>query len=229
MDDSDNRRLNAFTRTRRYGEEHAAEHAPNSLGRELFNTLAGIIDELEGHASKQVTGVTNARHGTSNRTLARGSLRELMVAIKRTASALAQDVPNLEAKFRLPRPGSDLRLLSVARAFATEAAVYATQFTTYALPADFLTDFNNRINALAEAIDDQGSGQNNHVAAAAAIDDAIDRGVAVMRKLDALMKNKYAIQPAQLAEWASASHTERAPRARVAAPPSPPAPSPPAP
>jgi hypothetical protein len=52
----------------------------------------------------------------------------------------------------------------------------------------------------------------HHVAAGAAIDDAIDRGIEVVRKLDAIMKNKYANNASVLAEWTSASHTERAPR-----------------
>ena len=33
-----------------------------------------------------------------------------------------------------------------------------------------------------------------------------------VRKLDAIVRNKYANNPAPLAEWTSASHTERAPR-----------------
>jgi hypothetical protein len=45
-----------------------------------------------------------------------------------------------------------------------------------------------------------------------AIETEIDEGDATVRKLDAIMKNKYANNPAVLAEWTSASHTERAPR-----------------
>jgi hypothetical protein len=33
-----------------------------------------------------------------------------------------------------------------------------------------------------------------------------------VRKLDAIVRNKYANNPAVLAEWTSASHTERDPR-----------------
>ncbi len=45
-----------------------------------------------------------------------------------------------------------------------------------------------------------------------AIETTVDKGVAVINKLDAIMKNKYANDPATLAEWRTASRTERAPR-----------------
>ncbi|HMH44542.1 MAG TPA: hypothetical protein VK557_13710 [Pyrinomonadaceae bacterium] len=59
----------------------------------------------------------------------------------------------------------------------------------------------------------------NHVAAGAALDDAISLGLELVQKLDAIFRNKYANNPAVLAEWTSASHTERAPkRAKPTAP-----------
>jgi hypothetical protein len=58
---------------------------------------------------------------------------------------------------------------------------------------------------------------------------SIDRGINVVRKLDAIVKNKYANNPAVLGEWASASHNERAPRHKQTTAPQPPSPSPPSP
>ena len=47
------------------------------------------------------------------------------------------------------------------------------------------------------------------------------QGVEIVRKLDGIIKNKYANHPGVLAEWISASHVERAPRRRkVSEPPS---------
>ena len=75
--------------------------------------------------------------------------------------------------------------------------------------------WNRRLSA-------QSGGVGNHVAANAAIDDAVYRGMITVRKLDAIVRNKYANNPAVLAEWASASHTERAPRTPATTPPPPP-------
>jgi len=52
----------------------------------------------------------------------------------------------------------------------------------------------------------------------AAIDETIVRGVEIVRKLDAVVKDKYANNAAILAEWTSVSHTERNPRRAKAAP-----------
>jgi hypothetical protein len=153
-------------------------------------------------------------------------LRADLEAIARTARAMASDVPGLDDKFRLPRNTNDQHLLAAARAFAVDAVPLKAQFIAHELPADFLEDLNADIAALEAAIANQASGRGSHVSARAAIDDAIERADEVVRKLDAIVKNKYADNPMVLAQWLSASHTERAPRRRkTASPPSPPPPS----
>ena len=101
----------------------------------------------------------------------------------------------------------------------------SAQFIAHELPADFLTDLNTDIANLEAAISSQSGGVGDHVAARAAIDDAIDRGLVAVRKLDAIVKNKYANDAATLAEWISASHTERSPRTKATAAPAPPNPA----
>jgi len=206
-----------FARVQDFVSSHANDFAPTSLGKELSNTLATIVTELDGHASSEASGFGSERQGTSTRSLARAALREDLEAISRTARAMAGDVPGIDEKFRVPPPGNDQRLLSAARAFATDAAPFSAQFIAHELPADFLADLNADIAALEAAISAQSSGAGNHVAASAAIDDAIDRGVEIVRRLDAIVKNKYANSSSILAEWTSASHTERAPRGSAAA------------
>ena len=75
------------------------------------------------------------------------------------------------------------------------------------------------------AISAQAGGVGDHVAASAAMDDAFDRGMDLLRKLDAIMHNKYANNAGVLAEWTTASHVERAPK-RAKPEPSPPPPPP---
>jgi len=52
------------------------------------------------------------------------------------------------------------------------------------------------------------------------IDELIERGNDIVRKLDAIVRNKYANNVGVLAEWTSASHTERAPRKKTEPTPS---------
>jgi hypothetical protein len=212
MDDRENRRHQMFVRVRNFGTQHQADFALNSIGSQLFATLGGIVTQLDGHAAAQSSKGGSAKQGTTSRGVARQALRDDLEAINRTARAMAHDVPGITDKFRLPPPGNDQLLLNAARAIAADAVQFETQFIAHEMPADFLEDLNADIAALETAISEQSSGVGQRVAATTAIDTAIDDGVATVRKLDAVVKNKYADNPATLAEWASASHTERSPR-----------------
>jgi hypothetical protein len=227
VNDTENRRRQTFDRVHSFGLTHGDDFAANSLGKQLFAILATIIAELDGHAASEVSGFGLARQATTMRAQAREALRKDMEAIDRTARAMAGDVPGIEEKFRIPRNNNDQQLLSAARAFATEGAPLSAQFIAHELPANFLEVLNADVDALEAAIDSQSSGVGDHVAARAAIDNAIARGRDVVRKLDVIVKNKYAKNRAVLAEWRSASHTERAPRPHKA-PAQPPAPTQPA-
>ena len=224
MRDTENRRHQMFVRVKGFGIDHANDFAANGLGTQLFTDLAGIVTQLDNHAAAEASGVGAARGGTSTRAAAREALRDDLEAISRTARAMAEDTPGIDDKFRLPRGNNDQALLNAARAFAADAAPLSAQFIGHEMPADFLTDLNTDIANMEAAISHQSSGVGDHVAAGAAIDETIDVGNAIVRKLDAIVRNRYANNPATLAEWTSASHTERSPRRK--APASPPTPSP---
>jgi hypothetical protein len=212
MNDSENRRHEMFTRVRDFGVAHTADFAAASIGKQLFTNITTIVTELDSHSSSQASGFGSARQGTATRAQARGALRDDLEAINRTARAMAGEHPGIDDNFRLPRGTNDQNLIAAARAFAADAAPLSAEFIAHELPADFLTDLRDDIAAMDQAISAQSSGVGGHVAAGAAIEDAIDRGVDTVRKLDAIVKNKYSNNPAALAEWTSASHTERAPR-----------------
>lgn len=222
MDDNENRRHQMFTRVRDFGIAHAQDFAPNSIGRELFSDIASIVTELDGHAASQASGVGTARQGTTSRAQAREVLRSDLEAISRTARVMEIDVAGLENKFRIPRGTNDQLLLQAARAFAADSQNLSAEFIAHEMPANFRDELLAHIQDLEAAITHQSGGEGKHVAAGAAIDTTIGNGMNVVRKLDAIVKNKYELNPPTLAEWASASHTERAPRRNEAAPPPPP-------
>ena len=59
------------------------------------------------------------------------------------------------------------------------------------------------------AINRKSQGGGKHVAATAAIDGLIERGVRHVREIDALVRNTLASDPSALAAWESASHVEK--------------------
>lgn len=218
MNDNENRRLQMFVRARDFGVAHTRDFADDSLGKSLFTALTTTITDIENQAASEVSGKGQARQSTTTRSLAREALREDIDAIHRTAVAMSTVVPGVDGKFHLPPPNNDQLLLNAARAFVTDATPFKTQFIAHELPADFHENLSVDIVALEIAISNQASGVEGHVAAGAGIDEAIDRGIETVHRLDVIVRNRYANNASVLAEWTSASHTERAPRHKVSAP-----------
>ncbi len=214
MNDNENRKHQMFVRVQQFLASRASEFGPTSLVKQFGPDLGGIIMELDNYAATESSGSSTARQGTVTRAQARAAVREDLEAINLTARAIMDERPGLDEKFRLPRGNNDQQLLSAARAFASDALPLKADFTAHELPGSFIEDLNADITAMEEAIGDQFGGLGHRVAASAAIDDAIERGAVIMRRLDAIIKNKYVHDRAALAEWTSASHTERAPRHR---------------
>ena len=195
MDDKERRKLETFTRIEDFGTAHANDFAANSLGKQIFTEVSTIVARLAGHASAEESGRASARQGTSSRGSAREELRSDLEAISRTARVMSDDAIGIDDKFRVPRNNNDQQLLAAGRAFAADAMPLSAQFIAHELPADFLQDLQDDIAALETAITEQGSGRGEHVAAGAEINAAIEAGEAAKRKLDAIIRNKYANNP----------------------------------
>jgi hypothetical protein len=226
MKDSETRRLEMFIRVREFGTAHANAFPANSRAGEVFALLNTIITEMQGHAATQSAGTRATREVTTLKAVARATLREDMEAINRTARALALTTPGLDDKFRLPRNAGDQAWLAAARSFAADADPLKAEFIRRGLPQDFLDDLNSDITAFEESIGSREQKTGERVAATVAIDESIERGMNAVRELDAIVQNIFRNDPATLAHWTSASHTERAPRhpAAVQPPPTPPTP-----
>jgi hypothetical protein len=212
MNDNHRRTYEKFVRVRDFGEVHAADFLATSLGHQLFLDLGTVVADFNRLAAAEASSHGDARQGTQIRALARAALRERMEAIVRTARVLHDEVPGIEDKFRMPRGTNDRDLVNAARAFKADAEPIKAHFIAHDMSPDFLEELQEDIDDFENAVSDQSAGVGNRVAAGAGLDELIERGNEIVRKLDAIVRNKYANNPAVLAEWTSASHTERAPR-----------------
>ncbi|MFL6227791.1 MAG: hypothetical protein ACJ741_03320 [Pyrinomonadaceae bacterium] len=208
MKDTERRRYETRARVRDFGATHAAAFPATTRGGELFAQLAATVAELDGHAEAQVAHRSAAAQGTTGKAAARDALRRDLEAISDTARALSVTTPGLRELFRLPRGNNDQALLSTARAFHTAAAPLKADFIRLELPADFLENLEADINGFGRASVGQISSRQARVAATNAIGTAIERGLAVLRQLDAVVRNKFRDDPATLAAWESASRAE---------------------
>jgi hypothetical protein len=204
-----------------FGTAEAVSFPATTLGGSLFAELNVVNAELDAHAARQSSAKNSAAEGTTSKGAARANLRDDLEAISRTARAIAEVTPGLEDKFRLPRGKvNNQELLASARAFVADALPLKATFIAYGMPADFLDDLNDDIKAFETAVGAQETGRRERVTATAAIDEAIERGMQIVRRLDAIVHNIFRDQPAKLAAWESARHVERAPkRAKKETPP----------
>jgi hypothetical protein len=222
MKDTERRRYETFLRVREFINGRATQFPPTTLAGELLTRLNTVIDEMETHTTAQSSGRSSTLQSSANKAAAREELRSDLDAISRTARAMSISTPGLEDKFRAPRSVSDQELLATARAFAADAQPLKTEFTRRGLPEDFLEDLNADIEDFEQAVNQKIQKRESQVAATAAIDGALERGINTLRELDAIMRNRFANDPASLAAWLSASHTQRSPRrARTETPPAP--------
>lgn len=215
MNDTQRFKSEMFVRCNEYGAAETVSFPPASLGGKLFADLSAIVAELNTHSAKQTSGKTSAGQGTTTRGEARDNLSEDLEAMTRTARAIAEELPGIADKFRFPRGKlNDQELLAAARAALADAPQYKNKFIEYGLPADFIEDLQADIADFETAINTQETGRRQHVTATAAIEDLIERGMSIVRRLDAIVRNVFRDNPAKLAAWESARHVERTPRRR---------------
>ncbi|HKP47186.1 MAG TPA: hypothetical protein VJT50_11345 [Pyrinomonadaceae bacterium] len=220
MNDRNTRRHQMFVRVRDFGNTHESSFPPTSLTSQVFTQLANVVEQLDTYAAHQVSSSGVVKRGTLTRAEARRALRLDLEVISKTAQIIGIEVPGIQTQFLLPQQENDEALLNTARSFAENAVPLSGSFVTHELPENFLDVLNEDIEEFAEAVARQATGRGQRSAALAGIDETIEEGMTIVKKLDRLIKNKFAENPTALAEWITVSHLERDPRRSPSPPPS---------
>jgi hypothetical protein len=201
-----------------FGTAHAADFLPASQGAINFALVAAAVPKVNTVAAQQVSSAETSVSGTDLKAIFFGHLHDDLIAISRTARTIAMTTPGFAAQFHLPHNLTYGNVPNIARAFATDAAPLSAQFVALELPADFIQHLNDDLAAFEGAGGTQQSGDQTRSGATAGIGQNLKPALDAARALDTIVRNKYASNPALLAEWTIASHTERAPRPAKAAP-----------
>lgn len=209
MDTLDTKREEMFIRVRENRAQFAAAFAEGSYGAELFTQLDAVIEGLRAHAYEQSKGRSAVRESSGSKAATRDELRRRMEAVSRTARVMAYTVPGLDDKFRMPGRIGDQALLTLARTFGNDALPLKAEFIKRGLDADFIADLEEAAVAFDTAINLKAQGRGKHVAATAAIDGLVERGLRIVREMNALVRNVLADDTSALAAWESASRVER--------------------
>lgn len=203
------KRIEMLKQVKEFGIAHAASFAAGSLGKQFFDSMTPIVAELESQGATQISGRNSAQNIVAVKANVREDLREMLAAINRTARVMALESPEFEAKFRLPRNINDQKLLNAARAFVLDATPLKDHFIRHEMQADFLDQLNNLISSFDQAASQKTAAVGTHVTARLTIDENIERGLQLVRQLDAIIRNKFNGDPITLSAWTRASHVAR--------------------
>ena len=206
MDNQTTKRYEMLRRTRDFGVAQTAAFPDGSFGKELFATVAQVVAELDSHSTSQTSGIGAAQSIAATKSGVREDLREMILAINRTARVLAFETPGLENQFRLPRGTNDQALLNAARAFAADATPLKAAFLKHEMPADFIERLTQLIAGFEKVSTEKATAVGAHVTAKIAMDETVARGLQAVRQLDVVIRNKFNGDPAMLANWTRASH-----------------------
>jgi hypothetical protein len=199
-------------RVHQHGPARAAAFPANSRGHELYAALGVAIKGMEQHSSTQAMRAHGAREKTAQKRAADGAMRALVEVISRAARSMSSEMPGMAEKFRLPSSKKTRAWLATARAIVTDAEPLAEEFVRRGMAPDFVDDLKARILAVQQAVDGRAQQTEGRVSATTAVAEAARQGLAAVRELDAIVRNVFAGNEAQMAAWESASRVERAPQ-----------------
>jgi hypothetical protein len=212
VNDLEKRMIDRFRRLRDFDAMHEALFPPGTLGRDLFNIIGGVVNDLEGYAATESGGRGAARQFTVTKASARAAIFEDLGILRRTARTMHSVQAGIEEKFRVPYGHDDEELLSHARAALAAAEPLKADFLRREVQARVFQDLAANIESFSAALIDRNTAKDEALTAAAAIDAAINRGMDALRQLDAIVRNKLHNDTATLAAWLSARRIERAAR-----------------
>jgi hypothetical protein len=215
------RRYETIGRIAGFGGKYGSQFAGGSRGEKLFAAVKATAKAMEGTGAAKLSGAGQYHGGTDAKAGALEDLKEDLVAIRDTAVAIseAEDTPEFDDQFRLPRTSSQQALLAAARAFLVDAELHKALFVEFEMAADFLEDLAADIKAAEDAGAAQEGGLGDQVGGTANLASLSIDGFSARKQLDAIVRNKFKGDAGLLAEWETASHFERPPRAKPAAPP----------
>ena len=229
MKKSETRVLDMLRSVRQHGQQRAAAFPANSRSHELYAVVGASVSNMEKYSAEQAVHARAYGEKSALGNIADEALHNLMRNMSRTARSMSRSFPGAAEKFRLPSNKDGETWLAFARGFSTEAVPLEGEFVRRGMAPDFVGDLKARILAVEQAADGQAGAWGLRVKATANLTEAARQGFEAVRELDAIVRNVYRDNEAELAAWESASHIERAPRRAVdeeeEAPPAPPAPA----
>lgn len=173
--------------------------------------LDGITVRMSEHGITQDSLQRRTRSltvhiGDAARSIRRDLMRPAMLAARTVYPVIGNGAVALRAVMRMPRSPSDYEALVVAaHAFANAVDEHAQAFAAAGLPKEHAARIRAAAEDLVKRIDTRSKEEQRRIAATRGLGAESQRGVAIVRLLDALVEPSLRTDPARLAEWRKAT------------------------
>ena len=225
MNDRDIRREARLQQVVLFGQENAADFAPESEALVDFGKLSALLAELAAAklAQKPVLVDKNKLRGTLNGELRRISITARKIEARFGPAGFAADYQTSEA-YTDEVLGTQTRRVLALLADAPQdgpeqlaaKAARRTLFLRLEMPPGFVASLQTNAQSLAEADTRNRAGNMGAVESTARISTLLYQGSDIVDDLDTMMENKYGRDPAKLHAWERASRVESNPRRKSA-------------
>ena len=212
--------LSMFRRVR----ELLSAETENALIAAPLKELDGIITRMSDHGITQDTLHRRTRAftvtiGDAARSLRRDLLRPARLASRTVFPTVDNGATALRSVMRMPSRSGDNEALAVAaHAFANSVEEHAAAFAVAGLPKDFSARIRKAADEFVALIDTRSKEDQRRMASTQGLAVESQRGVAIVRLLDALVEPVLRSDAARLAEWRKATRIRSVVSGGVAVP-----------
>lgn len=215
MNDLERRITEMLWRVNNFGTVNVDAVKDNIKAVAAFAAVQTAVDQLEAKGILRSSAGDAKLSNSAQRRFRRLEYNETLKSIAKTAREIASENDDFVNKFILSRTNkSDLDKIETGRAFAVDLVPVKTLFTDFGHDEDFIEDLIAETDAFEATINDQDISNRDRIGANADIDDILKDALKAVRTLKIIIPNIFKGNPGKLADWASASHVEKAPKAK---------------
>lgn len=182
-------------------QAHASYFNSNTVAADSFAALGAAVRRISEQTTLQIASVNELRTTSAEVAAAREALESHLRRIVDTATGISVDKAGADQAFRFPHAQSDQVLVETAKAFVPQAESIKADFVRHCLPENFIDELKAAVVAFEEARLSKASSLNKRVNATKGLSDAMEQALKLLPRLDAIVSNTLAGNPAALAEW----------------------------
>lgn len=204
MDKAQRYRYEMLARVSHFGTDHKDLFPESSMGGHRFADVTAAVAAIDANLEGSILARAEARRMKAT---TRAAVVNAMKTIALTARRMLRAEPG-ENPFRIPRHGSFKVEVATAKIFIQAAKARQEQFTSFGLPATFISDLESRVSEMQKALDLRLNSKTSRRRATVGLNTAIARGVEAARDLDAIVMNAASENPVVFAAWQAARQIE---------------------